>query len=394
MNHRERVLALIVVAVIIALGGGYLFNSLLLAPLDDREASIRQVNDEIDKKLSRINEVNRERPKLERWRQMSLPADVDLAQREYERYLTDLMSMSGFPPGSYSVLPRPVDTKSGPTLGGKNTPPIYTRLTFGLQAHTTLDNLIKMLDRFYRTGLMHQVKNLTIQRPITGPGPQQQQAQNELEISMTVDALIINGSGQRNMLLPAIEPRLLMAHAAEALRGGPAGLALAAWAAGPTGPAGPRVLADLPRKYTAIAAKNIFLGPTDQPGQQGEEVIVTRYVRLVAIDSSERRIEGWLYNRYDNVYIRLRTERPFDTFPYPVNDAEGEPLFRCRVVRLTEHEMVFQCLDKKGDPLDSKFYLMHPGASLEEAMKASLNDKQKKELGLVTTVAATSKAVR
>ena len=72
------------------------------------------------------------------------------------------------------------------------------------------------------------------------------------------------------------------------LRRAPAlGLGLVLWAAGPTGPLGPKVLAQPPRHYAAIAKKNIFFGSSalDRP----DVVQVARYVHLTDITHNNTR---------------------------------------------------------------------------------------------------------
>src|SRR5262249_61187198 len=105
------------------------------------------------------------RPLLTRWKHISLPAAADLDQREYAPYLTDLLRQADFAPGTLSVAPRPIDTKSSPTLPGKG--PVYTKLVFNVQARGSLESLVRMMEHFYRTNLLQQIKVFTVQKPAT-----------------------------------------------------------------------------------------------------------------------------------------------------------------------------------------------------------------------------------
>ncbi len=204
MNQRERLLIIGVLALIILAGGWFVIQNLVLAPLDARKATLAALEKDVQIRRDREAQIKAGLVKLERWRQLSLPSNVDLARRKYEEYLTELLRENNFAQGS-SVTPRPVDTKSSPQLQGKG--PVYTKLIFGIQGRATLENLVKMQEHFYRTGLLHQIKNLTIQRPLTTTP---QQRPRELDITMTVEALIVAGAEDRQALLP-LDKRLLAA---------------------------------------------------------------------------------------------------------------------------------------------------------------------------------------
>src|SRR5262249_22830075 len=142
-------------------------------------------------------------------------------------------------------------------------------------ADATMPSLVGVLEEFYKTGLLHEVKSLSVQRQLTNTDPTRA---NELTVHMTIEALIVTGADKRSYVLPNIDRRLLAAALAAALQHGRTGLGMVLWAAGPSGPAGPGLLAnrhsaatpsgeamadmffDTPRNYDAIAYKNVFLG--------------------------------------------------------------------------------------------------------------------------------------
>ena len=96
-------------------------------------------------------------------------------QVDYEQYLTDLVMRSGFAPNSIKVSSAVADRKGGPVLTGKT--PAYTRLSFTVQGQAGLDAVVQMLQGFYRTPLLHEVRNLTLtsrppqNRPAPTAGP-------------------------------------------------------------------------------------------------------------------------------------------------------------------------------------------------------------------------------
>jgi hypothetical protein len=367
MTPRERILAAGIAVALLLGAGGFFFYQFVFAPLQNREGTIRFLSDEIDRKGTRIREVLADKPRLDRARLLSLPADEDLARREYEKFLSALARKSGFAPGSFSVVPKPVDAKSSPTIPGKGA--VYTRLTFTVLAHGSLASMVKMLDEFYRTSLLHEIKSLAVQRPLTG-GTQQA---DELDVNLTIEALIVAGANSRPYLLPNVDPRVLILELAAGLRRAPSGLASAVWSAGPAGVPGPGYLAQPPRRYASIVAKNVFLGDTQATeAARGEPVDVTRFVHLTDITHTARRWEAFLYDRSNNRTTRLRAEDGFDSFR--ILDDAGEPLVRGRVLSIQPRDLIIRVADQ--------VYAVHVGQSVEESLKKPLSDDELRAFGV------------
>lgn len=364
MNPRERFLAVVLVAVTLLLGGGYLAYRLVWAPWTDRTRTLARLKTEEIDKLREIGKINNDdRPRLAKWRQLSLPADVEGAKRQYERYLNDLLSRSGFGPAKYTITARPPDTKTVPSLGaGKQKEPIYTRLVFTVQGYATKNTLVRTLEDFHRTGLMHQIKNLSIQRQLTTTGREQA---NELTINLTVEALVVAGADARPWLLPNIDRRYVAADLAMALRRGPSGLGLAFYALGPTGSHGAEVLAEEERDYAVLATKNIFLGrPPPPQDTSSPEWMAPRYVYLIDITTNDRgRTETILYDRSTNRSHKLRATTGWGTFPL-VKDANRRAVFSGAVANLDNRDLVyrFQVNAEEGgrSPGDPGFFTLDP----------------------------------
>jgi hypothetical protein len=347
MNSRERILAIILVGVIVLGGGGLFGYRFLYVPWSEKTRTLAELKKKAEEKEARVGEIRREQAKLNRWRAMSLPGDPDVSRREYEKYLNELMSRNGFGPGKYSVTPRPVDAKSSPTIGAKKEP-IYTKLVYNVQAYATLANLVKMMEGFYHTPLLHQIKNFSAQRQLTTSN---QTRTDELDVRMTVEAIIVTGADSRSWLLPNVDRRLLLADLAAGLRRGPTGLGLALWAVGPTGPTGPEMLAEPPRYYDAIASKNVFHGRTpvappkpDTPRETGNppELLPTRFTYLTDITTNDRgRTESFLFDRSSNKRFRLRSAVGFNTFPF-IKDPEGRTVVQGAVTLIEDRDVYFR----------------------------------------------------
>lgn len=370
MNPRERVLVVFLVLVILGAGGWLFGYRFFWVPYTEKQATLKRMRDDYMEKQTRKAEIERDRKRLEVWQQMSLPGDTDVARREYGRYLTELLSRNGVAAGKFDIKAPPVDAKSSPTIPGTKEP-IYTKLVFNIQCYAPMKTLTKALEEFYRTGLMHQVKSLTIQRQLTATG---QGRNDELDVRMVVEALIVSGADKRTWLLPAIDRRLLALDLINGLRRAPSGLALAAWAAGPTGPLeidrGPLrarqeghvrpltstkpdstpievVSTDASRDYAVLGQKNIFLGrPPREVREEAPigppELMVPRHVRINDITTNDRgRTETFLFDLFTDRRYRLRATPGFNTFPL-ARDANGKTVVVGAVAKIDERDLIFR----------------------------------------------------
>jgi hypothetical protein len=384
VNPRERLLVLVILLVAALVGGYFLVHSLLLAPLGDREARIRTLQDDNDQRQTRINQIEASLPRLQRWKMLSLPADADpghreydLAYLEYDKYLSDLLQKSGFAAGSFTVVGKPPDTRGTLLAADKRKDKVFTALSYSVVGHANLTSLVKMLEGFYRTPLLHQIKNLSIRRPLVRSLTGEDREEGDLEINLTIEALILTNAEKRSRLLPDVDRRLLTLDVVIGLLPGPAGLPLAMWSAGPAGPEGPRVLAEKPRRYQAIAGDNIFWGPPPRQLEQ-QSVDVTRFVHLTDITHNDKGTEAWLYDRWNKRQTRLRAERGFDTFR--VDGEDGRERLRGKVVRILARDLLLE--------INGKYYKMHVDDSLADILKRPLRGKDLEAFGVAAAPAA------
>src|SRR5262245_43091711 len=185
MNARERTLAIVLLVLIVGVGGGFFGYVFYLSPLRDRDNRLNTLRAELEKKEGEIRQIQRDVPKLERWQQLGLPADLDLARREYERYLTDILRESGYAPGSYTVTPpKTVDVRMTAAAARKAA---YTPLVFKVKMPTNLTQLVSFLDRFYATTAMHQIKTMTVKRNTSSTRT------GLLDADLSIEALVLTG---------------------------------------------------------------------------------------------------------------------------------------------------------------------------------------------------------
>jgi hypothetical protein len=428
MSPREQRLALVLVPIILVAVGAVLYFQVYRPIVKRHQNNIAALRKDVDEKEQRRVQSLNDKRRLERYRQQSLPLRSDLSadRREYTEFLTALALRSGFSQASTEIKSDPADTNSSPKMQGKKDP-IYTVLPFSVKATGTIENLVDFMYYFYHTGLLHRIKGYTVNRPLIpanrvptpggdaaapgaappaaatpgfGPGrnpfgPRQQS--HDLDILIKIESLVVAGAEDRPVVLPVIDRRFVMADVISVLRHGPAGLALVPWAIGPMGPLGPQLLAQPKRDYDALAHRNIFFGraPRTAAGEKEPGVFQFVYLTDITLDGRGSPAEASLYDRYNNHHFRhLRPERGFDQFK--IADNEGDKQLVGRVLRMDTRDLIFQAHHSTGEnsaPQEDKYYRIHVGQNLEEAMRRPLRAEEVKALKLVSDSVPDKKTV-
>src|SRR5262249_48726320 len=153
----ERALAILLGCVIL-LGGAIFFGyQFAYMPWKRSTTQLETLKKDYASKELRLAEIEQHRAELTRLRLLSLPGDAEVARREYERYLNELRPRRGVAPGHYTIAAKPLDKQTVPTVG-PNKEPVYTKLTFTVQADATMGSLVGVLEDFYKTGLLQEIK--------------------------------------------------------------------------------------------------------------------------------------------------------------------------------------------------------------------------------------------
>jgi hypothetical protein len=367
VTTRERRLSVFLLAFIVLAGFGFFGYQFVVSPLQAKKAQIAQVQDEIDQRDARIARIRKRKPDLDRWKKLSLPADAadpnkppepavtrpgtepvvraDLAQREYEDQLNKMLRASGFAAGDITIIPKKPDAKNVPQLANKK--PIFTRLLFTVQLKGDLASLVDWMTRYYKVRLLHQVRNLSITTPIGGAS--RGATPTDLDITMTIEALVLDTAEQRKTLLPDKPVDV------------------------------PPLLARKDEQYAMIAGKNVFFGPPPPERRDtGPSFDVSPYVRLNGITSGPNGLEATLWDGYHNRDYRIspksiggyrvevmftlggrkRTDSDRGGATLTIRDADGAVLDEWTVVRIDPREVILRD--------DESHYALHIGQSLAD----------------------------
>jgi hypothetical protein len=274
MSSREKFLAIILIVAMVAVAGGFLGYQLVYKPVTASAKDAAKLQDEVDELELKKTALETDQFNYEtRTRKKSLPQDVTVAQREYERLIDRMLRQAKFT--GPIITPRPPDTKTDvPQLAGKK--PAFTKLDFEVQVKGELLSLVDFLYTFYRQPLLQQVRKITINKPTRSRG---ETSNRELEFTFTIEALVLDRADDRRVLLAPPPGATIGASAA-----GATAFAVASVESGlgspflPTNvlaraPAG-ATLASAQKEYRRIADKNIFFDPPRPP--EPKKVVVEK----------------------------------------------------------------------------------------------------------------------
>ena len=410
MNPRERTLAILLVGFIVLGGGGFIAYTFILGPIRTQDKAILALRDDIKKKEDRRDLIAFQREDYNKYRQMSLPQDVDLSRREYEMLISGMLRQSQFAVNTIAVTARPVDTKSAPTIDRKK--PAYSKLSFVVTAKGDEASLIDFLERFYKQPLLHQIRNLNLTRTTRADG----RTRNELDITMTVETVVLGDAENRATLLPVSPGIALVAGSAIAFRSEVN--AVESGKGSPTVYQEAVVFAETregeapatKRNYPAVAGKNVFFGPTVVEKAVVEsvprEADFAPYIRLTSIThETDGRVRAELFDFFNKheyqATIRADGSLNVDMFYFLGDrrkrdgDHSGRDLYvgseetgnfrRYQIVAMSGDDLVIQTPDDVRDVnlrfggslvagggvpalLPGKCYVWHVGQVLKEAL--------------------------
>jgi hypothetical protein len=276
MTTRERHLAVILVSIIGVGLFGFLAYYLVIGPWIEKDKQIKLRQNEVAQLELDILEIQAQKKKFEAARQQSLPADVGVSRTQYSNLLEGLLRRADFEGGSFKITVSEPDTKSAPTIAPKK--PAYTRLNYDITLKGELYHLVDFMQLFYSQPLLHSIKMINVQRP----SDQRSQLTRQLDVTMKIEALVLDNAYPRPTLLPIVRELGLLSGAA-------AQTGYNLYAASGRGSAVPPagVLADSQREYLAVAARDMFFGPRPERKQRDTstpaEDDISQFVVLTSI---------------------------------------------------------------------------------------------------------------
>lgn len=185
MQPREKRLAYAGAAVVVVFVLQSTLGNIFLAPLRDRENTISSETIDVRALESKSDELLSAGRALGRYRAESLPPDPLDAQREYQRWLTDLALLSGWKSPKVTLLSR---SKRGAA----------TVIPINIKAQATLDDAKRFLERLESTPVLQRVTHLKFDSPGFEGNPL-------LTVDLTTEGLAVSDADARTRLFPTAE---------------------------------------------------------------------------------------------------------------------------------------------------------------------------------------------
>ncbi|HEX4591631.1 MAG TPA: hypothetical protein VH120_16965 [Gemmataceae bacterium] len=375
MTTRERRMSIFLIGFILIGGVGFFGYQFVISPLKAKAVQIERLTDENDLRRARIQRISKRKPDEEKWKKLSLPPDpekkstevaavqpgrtpadnarADQAQRQYGEELNTMLKAAGFAAADVAIIPKKPDAKSAPQYATKK--PIYTKLDFTVQLKGDTASLVDFMDRFYKVHLLHQIRNMTIQKPIrietTTPGGAAT-PNSDLDITLTIEALVLDNAEARKTLFP---DKLVEV---------------------------PPVLARTNDQYAMIAGKDMFFGPSLSTGSRDGGPAYTDaspFIRLTGTASGPNGLEAMLWDRLHNweykisprslggfnveafyrIGDRKRSDRDRSGQTLALRDTDGNVMAEWQVVHIDPRAVILR--DEKG-----RYFDVHMGDFLAQ----------------------------
>ena len=300
MNRREKILLGAVCAILGYLALEWFVVNSVQGPVTAREERIDGLVQQIDAKTKELRAARVAQVELGRWRARALPPDVDFAQTLYQGFVRELVDSVG--------ITAPTITPSA--MNRKNKASHLVLLPFTVKAQCGLDQLTRLLHRFYDSGLLHQVRGLSL-TPVVADD-----AQRKFDLTLTIEAASMLDAVAKDGL-PKVKPNA---------------------------PDAPK-LAPLDQ-YVVFANKNIFQ-PTKLVDKAPPPPVAVAVRAVVEDDREDYTVTGAVV--VDGVAtLWLGNEKTSEPLFIPEGEDLEIPGMRARVIKVSPREVLLEVGGRRG----------------------------------------------
>jgi hypothetical protein len=351
--------------ILITVGGtvllAFLFLKLFWFPLQQSNRRLAFMEDEYDRQRREFRTFLRERKRLEVFRLLGLPRNLEKGGSDYARYCQNLLRDCGF---SVEDFQGPAGLDARNQAAGPAQKAGHIVLVFLVRAQGDWTGLVKLLEKFQRTPLLHRLKNWSIEQG----GTSKEVSGKKLVLNLTIEALVVNRNDKRPDDLWGVDPRCIGLDALAAWGRQPAGWAMLFRAQGLLVPEMPN------RRYMEVARANPFVGgrfldgnanPRDKRPPDSRAS-----VHLVLTDHAAQKAILLATTKAEPSSIKLGAADGHDQFDI----WDGRGLRKGKVLRVDPRDVYVQ--------VGKEVYGIHVGQNLAEAMKRPLSPGEVTSLGL------------
>lgn len=190
MTHREKLLLTAVGVLVLAWGGWTVVTGYFTA-LDDKRAELRTAEQELRSRRLEQMQTDQARANLERWQEMSLPRDLQVAKTVYRDWLMNTLTSSG------------LDFDNRVRLGMERTGrDAYNAISYQVTAEGGIDEITRFLYAFYDSPQTHKITRLKLM-----PSPSNSR---QVQMDLTVEALSVAGTTRETGVAEGSSGRLAL----------------------------------------------------------------------------------------------------------------------------------------------------------------------------------------
>jgi hypothetical protein len=206
MSSREITLAILLSVLIAVGGGGGAGYMLVYAPIQEKKQATAQLTKEVEELRTKVDKARADGKRLALAKRRSLPADENLARREYTEVMFRLLRRANVPLG-FSVVTKPATAdRTIPLLPGPGKKPAYTKVVAEIEFRKAdMWAVADFLRGYYDLNLLHQITAISIKRDEdAGAAAAKKTAadRRDLTVKLTTEAIILDGAENRRTLLP------------------------------------------------------------------------------------------------------------------------------------------------------------------------------------------------
>jgi hypothetical protein len=184
-SKRTKILAMGLAGVVAVYGLRSTVDGIVMKPIRDQQAKLRAAEFESETLAAQKIRLQVAQRNLEDWKQISLPPNVDDAQRLYREWIFGLTRQCGFSGSSFEVTP-----------GSRSPQKEFSTVAVDVKkAETDLQGLTRFLFLFDQAGLLHRISGMKIDSPGAQGNPR-------LSVSFTAEGMSVVGSDEKKELLP------------------------------------------------------------------------------------------------------------------------------------------------------------------------------------------------
>ncbi len=184
-KQRKKILGLGLAAVVAIWALRSTVDSMIMKPVRDLQTKLKNAQSESESLALKKMQLTVAQRNLQDWREISLPQDVDDAQRLYREWIYELTRQCGFSGPGFEV-----------STGTRSAQKEYSTVNVEVKkAETDLQGLTRFLYLFDQANLLHRITGMKIESPGAQGNP-------KLNVSFTAEGMSVTGSEPRQELLP------------------------------------------------------------------------------------------------------------------------------------------------------------------------------------------------